>query len=87
MPASKRQPPAFDLAAWLRSVYCHGSRPPALQRDVLTALADNKPVALWQAMPASYQKFTSQDELGKYLTAQYHIRTPNELASCETCHR
>jgi len=36
---------------------------------------------------ASYQKFTSQMELGKYLTAQYHIRTPNELSSCETCHR
>ena len=39
------------------------------------------------AVPASYQKFTNQMELGKYLTAQYHIRTPNELASCETCHR
>jgi hypothetical protein len=39
------------------------------------------------AMPLNYQKFTSQAELGKYLTAQYHIRTPNELASCETCHR
>jgi hypothetical protein len=38
-------------------------------------------------IPASYQKFTSQEELGKYLTAQYHIRTPNELSSCETCHR
>ena len=38
-------------------------------------------------VPASYEKFTSQDQLGKYLTAQYHIRTPNELASCETCHR
>jgi len=38
-------------------------------------------------MPASYQKFTSQMELGKYLTAQYHIRTPEELSSCETCHR
>jgi len=31
--------------------------------------------------------FTSQEELGKYLTQQYHIRTPNELSSCETCHR
>jgi Cytochrome c3 len=31
--------------------------------------------------------FTSQEELGKYLTRQYHIRTPNELSSCETCHR
>ncbi len=39
------------------------------------------------AMPASYQKFTSQEQLGKYLTARYHIRQPNELASCETCHR
>jgi Cytochrome c7 and related cytochrome c len=37
--------------------------------------------------PASYQKFTSQIELGKYLMAQYHIRTANELSSCETCHR
>ena len=38
-------------------------------------------------VPASYQKFTSQMELGKYLTAQYHIRRPEELSSCETCHR
>jgi len=38
-------------------------------------------------MPASYQKFTSQMELGKYLTAQYHIRSANELSNCETCHR
>lgn len=36
---SRRQPRAFDLADWLGSVYCHDSRPPALQRDVLTALA------------------------------------------------
>ena len=39
------------------------------------------------AMPATYQKFTSQIELGKFLTAQYHIRTANELSSCEVCHR
>jgi hypothetical protein len=38
-------------------------------------------------MPASYQKFTSQIDLGKYLTSQYHIRTPEQLSSCETCHR
>jgi hypothetical protein len=35
----------------------------------------------------SYQKFTSQNELGLYLEEQYHIRTPQELSSCETCHR
>jgi hypothetical protein len=39
------------------------------------------------AMPASYQKFTSQIDLGHYLTQQYHIRTANELSSCEVCHR
>ena len=38
-------------------------------------------------MPASYQKFTSQMDLGRYLTAHYHVRPPNELTSCETCHR
>jgi len=38
-------------------------------------------------LPASYQKFTSQDDLGKFLTAQCHIRRPDELSSCETCHR
>ena len=39
------------------------------------------------AMPVSYKKFTSQEDLGKYLTSQYHIRRPEELSSCETCHR
>jgi Cytochrome c7 and related cytochrome c len=34
-----------------------------------------------------YEKFTSQDELGHFLLKQYHIRTPNELSSCEVCHR
>jgi hypothetical protein len=31
--------------------------------------------------------FTDQMSLGKYLVAQYHVRTPNEIQSCETCHR
>jgi hypothetical protein len=38
-------------------------------------------------VPASYTKFTDQMELGKYLTSQYHIRNPEQLSSCETCHR
>ena len=38
-------------------------------------------------MPTSYQEFTSQTDLGRYLTAHYHVRPPNELTSCETCHR
>jgi hypothetical protein len=38
-------------------------------------------------MPASYVKFTSQNDMGMYLMKQYHIRSANELSSCETCHR
>ena len=38
-------------------------------------------------MPASYTEFTSQEALGTYLVQMYHIRSANELSSCETCHR
>jgi hypothetical protein len=38
-------------------------------------------------MPTKYRKFTDQMALGRFLTDQYHIRTPNELSSCEVCHR
>ena len=40
-----------------------------------------------QVMPAAYREFTSQSDLGKYLLQQYHIRSANELSSCEVCHR
>ncbi|UWZ86200.1 cytochrome c3 family protein [Occallatibacter riparius] len=38
-------------------------------------------------VPANYQKFTSQDQLGHFLLQHYKIRTPQELTSCEVCHR
>jgi hypothetical protein len=38
-------------------------------------------------LPPVYQKFTSQDELGRFLVDHYKIRTPKDLASCEVCHR
>ncbi len=38
-------------------------------------------------MPLNYHKFTSQTDLGIYLTGQYHIRSANQLSSCEVCHR
>lgn len=38
-------------------------------------------------LPASYTKFTSQEALGTYLSDHYRIRRPNELQSCEVCHR
>jgi hypothetical protein len=48
-------------------------------------MSDVPPLGI--TMPPNYEKFTNQMELGNYLTAQYHIRTANELSSCETCHR
>jgi hypothetical protein len=48
-------------------------------------VSDVNPIAM--LVPASYQKFTSQMELGHFLTEQYHIRSANELSSCEVCHR
>jgi hypothetical protein len=45
------------------------------------------PPADMMAIPAHYQKFSSQADLGMYLTKQYHIRTANQLSSCEVCHR
>ncbi|WP_263350796.1 cytochrome c3 family protein [Acidicapsa acidisoli] len=35
----------------------------------------------------NYTKFTSQRELGNFLIDHYKIRKPNELSSCEVCHR
>ena len=40
------------------------------------------------ATPApSYEKFTSQDELGHFLLVHYKIKSPRLITSCETCHR
>jgi len=42
------------------------------------------------AMPVAaptYQKFTSQRDLGLFLVQHYKIRTPKDLTSCEVCHR
>jgi hypothetical protein len=31
--------------------------------------------------------FTSQLKLGNYLKAKYYVRTPQDITSCDTCHR
>jgi hypothetical protein len=33
------------------------------------------------------QKFTDQIELGSYLKKQYHLRSVQDITSCNTCHR
>ena len=49
-------------------------------------ISDGPPAGSISVAP-SYTEFHSQQDLGKYLTTMYHIRTPNELSSCEVCHR
>ena len=48
-------------------------------------VSDGPPVSM--PLPVNYHKFTNQNDLGRYLTGQYHLRTPNQLSSCEVCHR
>ena len=62
-----------------------GTDPHATSPDV--NMSSLPPVGLPPAANLVYTRFNSQSELGKYLTAHYHIRTANELASCEVCHR
>ncbi len=50
--------------------------------DLLSNVGAVVPVAA----PA-FQKFTSQQDLGKFLVVHYKIRAPKDLASCEVCHR
>ena len=59
----------------------------ALQPHPLHGEGDTISNTAQVALPASYEKFTSQMDLGHYLLQQYHIRTANELSSCEVCHR
>ena len=35
----------------------------------------------------TYEKFTSQEQLGRYLVEHYKIRNTQDLMSCEVCHR
>ena len=62
-----------------------GTDPHATSPDV--TMSSLPAVGLPAAPTLNYTKFTQQAALGKYLTAKYHIRTANELSSCEVCHR
>jgi hypothetical protein len=94
--------PSGDKPVWCANTGKTGPTAQGVSCTTSTPAVNNPTVAMMQAndpgttisdvpsgieMPASYQKFSSQTDLGKYLTAQYHIRPPNELTSCETCHR
>ena len=38
-------------------------------------------------LPRQYTRFDNQIDLGHWLMDKYHIRSANELSSCEVCHR
>jgi hypothetical protein len=63
-----------------------GTQLAALQMPAANGQASDAPAGVVPAV-LHYEKFTSQDQLGHFLLKQYHIRTPNELSSCEVCHR
>jgi hypothetical protein len=50
-------------------------------------LAGDMATAPVPAAAPSYQKFTSQVDMGHFLEVHYNIRTPKDLTSCEVCHR
>ncbi|HEX4320755.1 MAG TPA: cytochrome c3 family protein [Acidobacteriaceae bacterium] len=52
----------------------------------VSAQADGAMMMMGPVKPA-YTKFTDQRALGVYLIDHYKIRKPNELSSCEVCHR
>jgi hypothetical protein len=78
------KPTAQSVSCTTKDPALGGVELASLQTTALGAPPPNEPgsVFLWQ-----YQKFTSQDELGKFLVVHYKIRTPNDLSSCEVCHR
>ena len=62
--------------------------PHATSAAVGETVSDAPPADLLPARATlNYTKFTSQHDLGMYLNGKYHIRTANELSSCEVCHR
>ena len=64
--------------ASLNALKLPGMAPAQAQPDGAMMMMSAKP---------SYTKFTSQRELGNFLIDHYKIRKPNELSSCEVCHR
>ena len=74
-----QEPGKTDIASLdLNAVKLPGMRGVQAQADGAMMMGPVKP---------TYTKFTSQRDLGNFLIDHYKIRKPNELASCEVCHR
>jgi hypothetical protein len=75
--------PAADRPVWCAVEDEQSGKPTAQSVKCVTKEPSREP----GSQSAAYQKYTSQDELGRFLVQHYKIRTPNELSSCEVCHR
>jgi hypothetical protein len=64
-----------------------GSTVYATRADEAIARGENGGAPIMTPGFEPYQKFTSQEEMGKFLQVHYKIRTPKDLTSCEVCHR
>ena len=75
--------PAPDRPVWCSVEDEQNGKPTAQSVKCVTKEPNREP----GSQSAAYQKFSSQGELGSFLVEHYKIRKPNELASCEVCHR
>jgi len=56
-------------------------------RDQVFNMNYEQPSAAHPVMLADGTKYTDQIELGTALKSQYHVRTVQDITSCNTCHR
>ena len=77
--------PTSDKPVWCGTNGLSGV--PTAQMVNCTAKDPGAAPAAMSGANANFERFNSQRDLGLYLTKQYHIRPPNELSSCEVCHR
>jgi len=80
------RPTAEAVSCVLRNPAGEGTKLASLEPPPLPGQPADGGSSLPAAAP-SYQKFTSQEELGHFLVKEYKIRTPKDLMSCEVCHR
>ena len=67
---------------------CHRAPEKFLRpRDQVFNMNYEQPSEMHPVQLADGRKFTDQIELGNELKSQYHIRTVQDITSCNTCHR
>jgi hypothetical protein len=86
------QKPSEEHPVWCAVVDEKSGTPTAQSVNCVTSDPNSKSgiepvVHAAETSKPEFEKFDSQDDLGRFLVKHYKIRTPRELASCEVCHR